>query len=1235
VGGESKHLDIEQIERLLSVQPSTESFGESTDLDDARLHLLSCELCQRLVSMERESDRGLRGLRLASPEAVSVDCPPKSRFYELVGGLIERDDSEKLMSHASECDHCGPILRQIAEDMAAERTAEEEQALASLMTSQMNWQKIFAQRLAFETGKSEVATAVVRERHASGGWSRLRWAFAGATAVIVCVVFVWIGASRTRPGYAEGLLATAYAEHRTLEFRIPNARFGPLRVTRGSQTSNLNKPSSLLRAEALIGSSLEKDPDSVDWLQAKARADLLDGSYEAAIQTLKRALELRPDDPALLTDLASAYGQRAEDGRQPSDYGDAIELLGRALALIPDDSVALYNRAIVSERAFLFKQAEADWQHYLRVDPTGDWANDARKHLQLLQEEMIDHDRRSSRPLLGYEEFATAKIQSSSDFENSIDARLEDYIDLATSEWLPAAFPQGYDPGDRKSHARLATEILAGLAKSRHEDPWLTDLLSDYRGNHFPEALAALSQSLKANKEGNYSVAQALAMKAAQLFENDGNRAGLLRAHVENMFTLHLSHDAQTCVRNGNMWTKEVENSSYRWTQVQFGLEYGLCVGILGRYGDAKRSVGAAVELAKNCGYTSAHLRGLGILSDLASTLGNVRQGWMLAAAGLTSYWSGTFQPMLGYNLYTDLDTAAGAKRQPHLQVAIWEQALALIDSDSDPLLRAMAHSWMARAAVEADMHALSEKEFLEASRWFAAAPQNDATRNDRMEVETLLAEVEDRRGSLDEAYTRLIGIKAALESGSNHYLAIKYYAIKGVVESERNMPHQAEQSLEEAVLLAEEALKSLSSDRERSLWNEEASDAYRNLAQVKLESGDIETALEIWEWYKGAPLRFLEPRSGGEIQVETSSVKDDADATIPPQRQSLPSLNEVQRSLSNLHNETVISYGIFGDAVWIWTFDDRGILAKRAESSAGEIGALANRFADLCSSSDSDVSAIRRDGLKLYELLVAPVEERISGRNKVVFELDGAIARVPMEALLNPSATYLVDRASISVSPGLYYRDVIRPDQGLSPQADTLVVAVPAPSGVDSAGLMPLVDAEREADIVAATFGASRLLRRSEATLDTVGKLMRGAQVFHFSGHAISLEGEIGLVLTDSNLAENPRLLDASFIDREQLDRMQLAVLSACTTDSLGSDARAADDLGMAFVRGGVPNVLESRWNVDSAATSALMENFYRELLGGKGVPESLRSAEIKLRAHPQFAHPYYWASFQVLQTP
>ena len=61
------------------------------------------------------------------------------------------------------------------------------------------------------------------------------------------------------------------------------------------------------------------------------------------------------------------------------------------------------------------------------------------------------------------------------------------------------------------------------------------------------------------------------------------------------------------------------------------------------------------------------------------------------------------------------------------------------------------------------------------------------------------------------------------------------------------------------------------------------------------------------------------------------------------------------------------------------------------------------------------------------------------------------------------------------------------------------------------------------------------------------------------------------------------------------------------------------------------VPHVIMSRWNVDSAETTALMKRFYAELLTGEDVASSLRAAELALASQPLSMHPYYWAAFEV----
>ena len=189
----------------------------------------------------------------------------------------------------------------------------------------------------------------------------------------------WISVHSVDSAAAGQLLARAYTEQRTLEVRFGGAAYAPLRVQRGPEASFADRNPSLLKAEALIASQLPSHPTDPSWLQDKARADLLEGKYDAAVESLRRALELSPDSPELMVDLASAHFQRAQSEDRPQDYGAAFENLSKVLAQRPDDQVALFNRAIVSEHQFLYHQALDDWEHYLRVDARSQWADEARR----------------------------------------------------------------------------------------------------------------------------------------------------------------------------------------------------------------------------------------------------------------------------------------------------------------------------------------------------------------------------------------------------------------------------------------------------------------------------------------------------------------------------------------------------------------------------------------------------------------------------------------------------------------------------------------------------------------------------------------------------------------------------------------------------------------------------------------------------------------------------------------
>jgi len=96
----------------------------------------------------------------------------------------------------------------------------------------------------------------------------------------------------------------------------------------------------------------------------------------------------------------------------------------------------------------------------------------------------------------------------------------------------------------------------------------------------------------------------------------------------------------------------------------------------------------------------------------------------------------------------------------------------------------------------------------------------------------------------------------------------------------------------------------------------------------------------------------------------------------------------------------------------------------------------------------------------------------------------------------------------------------------------------------------------------------------------------------------------------------------------------VQLVVLSACQSGQ-GKMVSGEGLVGLTrgFMYAGAPSVVVSLWNVDDAATSALMTRFYKGLLGtGHLRPAAaLRAAQRSLIEDTKWSQPFYWAAFTV----
>ena len=1198
----NQHLEMPELAKLLEeLRARADSKIKATDVHP---HLAACADCREQFEGLAELDSQLKTMRVSAPAPLASGCPSPAVWDEVAAGLTDPKQTLAHLEHASRCDHCGPRLRASVRQVASlnqKLTEVERKEIADLQSASPDWQVKLAERI----------SGTPRTTAPSVPW-RMRWlsvpilATTAAALAIIAGIAWWTAAGRATPGSANQLLARAYTDQRTLELRIPGAAYAPMRVQKGPAQSFVARPPSLLKAEALIASQLTSHPEDPAWLQAAARANLLEGKYDAAVESLHRALELRPDSPDLLLDLGTAHFQRAQSADRPEDYGAAFEYLSKALAQQPENPTALFNRAIVSEHQFLYRQALEDWEHYLKLDPASQWSEEARNHADAVREKLKEHGG-IARPLLPPAQVVPAVMDS------EVDKRVEEYLAEAVRKWLPEAFPES---GTREADpsAQRALFLLADLTARQHDDRWLSDLLAGSSAPQFPRAVRALARSAAANDTGDYGVSAEQATRAEQFFRASGNRAGTLRAQFEQVFAEQMTRQGEKCRQHAPAALAESKQHLYPWLQIQFGLEQGVCAAMAGDFGTYK-STAQASDIANNARYAAAYLRSVGFLADREFASGNFPQAWKLTTQGMKRYWSGQFVALRGYSLYNVLGSHVDAANEPELKIAVWREAVSLVDNDADLAMRAGAHNALANAADSAHLPQMARDNYAEAARLFAIAPRTGASLVALLGNEIRGAQLEAREGQLDAAVEQLTRNQSMIRQLSDDYLGQIFYSALGEVQLHSNQPSDAEQSLRLALALAEKKLASLKSVRERIVWSKDAEPLYLAMSEAKLVQGRTQESLAVYEWYLGAAQRVDELTWRDPLKGE-------------------PDPAWLTSRLPLLSGKTVIAYGVLPDGLAIWTYDNRGVNAQWLPGASRDLREMAQRFYDSCSDPTSTLTAVRRDAHSLYESLVAPIESRLQPERMLVIEANGWTAHVPFEALMDSSGHALIERWPIVYSLGQYSDAQMRSDGAISPAQHALVVASTASS--QARDLIPLPNVEAEAQMVASNFPSVEVLSAKDATRQAVSDKLPSAAIFHFTGHSLSAAQHAGLLLAGSDDSKStPHLLEADDFRRIELHNLQLAVLSTCSTGSGSDESRGFESVTEALERSGVPHVVASRWAVDSTETRNLMGIFYRHLLSGQTVSNALRSTAQQLLSDPRTAHPYFWAAFAAYGQP
>lgn len=110
----------------------------------------------------------------------------------------------------------------------------------------------------------------------------------------------------------------------------------------------------------------------------------------------------------------------------------------------------------------------------------------------------------------------------------------------------------------------------------------------------------------------------------------------------------------------------------------------------------------------------------------------------------------------------------------------------------------------------------------------------------------------------------------------------------------------------------------------------------------------------------------------------------------------------------------------------------------------------------------------------------------------------------------------------------------------------------------------------------------------------------------------------------------DNDGIVTADEVAQLDLSDTQLVTISACESALGDYSYEGVYGLPRGFKQAGAKSLLVSLWSVSDASTSLLMSTFYREWMGGKPMRQAYREAMTEVRK--QYPHPYYWASFQLL---
>jgi len=757
---------------------------------DRMAHARACEECASAVEAYRVLAAEIGRAPHPSDMEPKTACASIEDLSRLASGGLAQPAAAAVLEHVSGCARCGAILRgALGED--------------SLVIEMPNASRRRIWRMA---------------------------ALAAGVAIAAIGGGLWL-AQRNAP---ERLLAAAYTEERPFDLRLPSEGYGPVRQQRAGAVSALDRPRALAKAEVEI----QGLPETPRKLALRGRAELLEGQFQNAIESLSRAQEAEPDNAGLLADLACAYLLRGDAEHRAIDYGHALDLLRAASKRQPNDPRTLFDLALAYQRAELLEEAIGAWQRYLAAERDPGWIAEGKRRLADLEA------RRKKAAALrgGVRSGPQAFLLAAKGGGEVIDP--EQFEDIAWRDWLPAL--------DRSPEAGEAFTALARSFMERYGDTSLQDAAQGARAG-----LDELAQAIAKNAAGEYDEALPLAREAAHLAVR-ANRAASLRARLELSYARQRATPAE-CLEIASGLRRDLAGTRYRWMSAQATMQEGICRLRAGESGAAGTLFQQAARMAEAANLRVLRLRAVGLEGNLKYVTGDLAGVWNASEECMREAWSLSAPAARFYQAEMDLARAANGMEWPQAAAAFAAAAARSVSETGNKLVGAGGHVYAAALLRQAGEEQEARRQLMEAEGLFGQTPQTPTVRSMRANARLGLLELEPAAG------TSLEPLRQAIRDLDRASWDARFRAQEALARSLAAVGQSgsAKTAFENAIAIYRSELRSFSDPAQRIAGADLAAGAFKGLVQMQIGQ-DARMALATWKDFRGAQSpRESEPGPG------------------------------------------------------------------------------------------------------------------------------------------------------------------------------------------------------------------------------------------------------------------------------------------------------------------------------------------------------------------------------------